>query len=107
MVSQSVYATTMERIEEFATLKAIGASHGFVMRVIIGQAVLCGITGYILGMGLSAPVIRQARSVIPWLATPSWLPFAIFPVAMAICMVASILSVRAALSVEPARVFRA
>jgi len=56
---------------------------------------------------MSSPVIREARSVIPWLATPSWLPLAILPPALAICMFASILSVRAALAVEPARVFRA
>jgi ABC-type lipoprotein release transport system permease subunit len=31
----------------------------------------------------------------------------VFPLAVLICMIASILSVRAALSVEPARVFRA
>ncbi len=107
VVSQAVYATTMERIEEFATLKAIGASHGFVIQVIVGHAITCGIAGYLLGVVLSAPLIRQARSVIPWLATPSWLPWAIFPLALAICIIASILSVRAALAVEPAKVFRA
>lgn len=107
VVSQAVYATTMERIEEFATLKAIGASHGFVIRVIVGQAITCGITGFLLGVLLSAPMIRQARSVIPWLSTPAWLPWATFPLALAICMLASVLSVRAALAVEPARVFRA
>lgn len=107
VVSQAVYATTMERIEEFATLKAIGASNAFVMRVIIGQALTCGIVGYLVGIGISAPVIRQARTAIPWLATPSWLPFAILVPALAICMIASILAVRAALAVEPAKVFRA
>jgi putative ABC transport system permease protein len=107
VVSQAVYATTMEHIEEFATLKAIGASHGFVIRVIVTQALVCGVAGYILGIALSEPVIRQAKVAIPWLATPAWLPLAILPPAIAICVFASILAVRAALAVEPARVFRA
>ena len=107
IVSQATYATTMEHIEEFATLKAIGASHVFVMRVIVTQALVCGIFGYILGVGVSEPVVRFARSAIPWLATPPGLSVAILPLALAICIFASILAVRAALAVEPAKVFRA
>ena len=107
VVSQAVYATTMENIEEFATLKALGASNWFVMRVIVAQAVACGIAGCLLGILISAPVIQQVKSVIPWLVTPPWLPVAMLPLALTICTLASIISVRAALAVEPARVFRA
>ena len=107
VVSQAVYATTMEHIEEFATLKAIGASHMFVIRVIVVQALACGAAGYLLGIAVSGPAIRYAKTAIPWLAAPSWLPLAILPPALAICIFASLLSVRAALAVEPARVFRA
>ena len=107
IVSQAVYATTMEHIEEFATLKAIGASHLFVVRVIVVQALACGILGYLLGIGVSDPLIRHARTAIPWLSTPPELPIAILPFALLICIVASTLSVRAALAVEPAKVFRA
>src|SRR5262245_21023840 len=38
IVSQTIYATTMENIEEFATLKAIGASRGYIRRVVLIQA---------------------------------------------------------------------
>ena len=107
VVSQAVYATTMENIEEFATLKAVGATHAFVMKVIVSQAVACGIAGYLVGIAASQPVIRSARSFIPWLAAPPWLPLAVLPLTLAMCILASILSVRAALAVEPARVFRA
>lgn len=107
IVSQATYATTMEHIEEFATLKAIGASNGFVGRVIVAQALTCGIFGYVLGLGVSNPVIRNARSAIPWLSAPPSLPLAILPLALTICVFASILAVRAALAVEPAKVFRA
>src|SRR5260370_40426780 len=55
VASQAIYATTMENIEEFATLKALGASHAFIMRVIITQAFICGIGGLLLGGPLSMP----------------------------------------------------
>jgi putative ABC transport system permease protein len=107
IVSQALYATTMEHIEEFATLKAIGATHGFVIRVIVPQALTCGLVGYLLGISVSNPLIHYARVAIPWLSTPPGLPIAILPLALLICIIASTLSVRAALAVEPAKVFRA
>jgi putative ABC transport system permease protein len=107
VVSQAIYATTMENIEEFATLKALGASNGFIRRVIVGQAVVCGIGGYLLGLLITSPMIRAAQSSIPWVAAPGWLPAAIALPTLAMCVFASIISIRAALAVEPAKVFRA
>jgi len=107
VVSQAVYATTMENIEEFATLKALGASNGFVIRVIATQAILCGLVGYVLGVLVTRPMILGARSSIPWVSTPMWLPPAVLIPTLGMCALASILSVRAALAVEPAKVFRA
>jgi len=54
--------------------------------VIVSQAVACGVAGYLLGVVISAPVIRQVGSAIPWLVTPSWLPLAILPLALSICI---------------------
>ena len=107
IVSQAIYATTMENIEEFATLKAIGGSKKFVRGVIIAQAVICGAGGYVLGTLITAPMVKVATSSIPWVFTPWWLPVAALVPTLGMCVLASILSVKAALSVEPARVFRA
>jgi len=107
VVSQSIYATTMENIEEFATLKALGASNGFIRRVIVSQALVCGIGGYLLGLLVTSPMIRAAQTSIPWVSAPGWLPLAIAIPTVAMCVSASIISVRAALAVEPAKVFRA
>lgn len=107
VVSQAIYATTMENIEEFATLKALGASNGFIMRVIVAQALLCGLAGYLLGVFITRPMIEAAKANIPWVSTPWWLPPSILVPTLAMCVLASVLSVRAALAIEPAKVFRA
>jgi putative ABC transport system permease protein len=107
VVSQAVYATTMENIEEFATLKAIGGSRQFVTAVIVAQAIICGAVGYMLGALITVPLVKLATASIPWISTPLWLPLAALLPALGMCILASLLSVRAALQVEPARVFRA
>jgi putative ABC transport system permease protein len=107
VVSQAMYATTMENIEEFATLKALGASSGFVTRVIVLQALLAGLAGYVAGVLVASPMIGAAKASIPWVFAPWWLPLSILLPTVALCVAASLVSVRTALRVEPAKVFRA
>ncbi|PYU38442.1 MAG: hypothetical protein DMG56_08905 [Acidobacteria bacterium] len=107
VVSQTVYANTMENIEEYATLKALGASHAFVARIVLTQALICGALGSILGLLAVVPTIRYAKSLISWLYTPWWLLLVMVVPSLAMCSLASIASVRSALTVEPGRVFRA
>jgi putative ABC transport system permease protein len=107
VVSQTIYANTMENIEEYATLKALGARKSLVARIVLAQALLCGALGSILGLFAVIPVIDHARSLIPWIYMPWWLPTAMVVPSLTMCSLASVASVRSALTVEPGRVFRA
>jgi putative ABC transport system permease protein len=107
VVSQTIYANTMENIEEYATLKALGASQAFVARIVLTQALICGAVGSILGLLAVIPSIGYAKSLIPWIYAPWWLPPAMVVPSLVMCSLASIVSVRSALTVEPGRVFRA
>jgi putative ABC transport system permease protein len=106
VVSQTIYANTMENIEEYATLKALGASPGFVARIVLVQALICGAVGSILGLLVVALVMPYTRSLIPWVYTPWWLPAVMIWLSLIMCSLASLASVRSALTVEPGRVFR-
>lgn len=107
VVSQTMYATTMERLEEFATLKALGASKWFIMRIVLTQAVACGVVGCIIGLVVTFPAVDNARQFIAWIRTPWWLPVGVWAPTLMMCVLAAIMSIKAALNVEPARVFRA
>jgi len=107
VVSQTIYANTMENIEEYATLKALGASQGFVAQIVVAQALICGAIGSAVGLIAVLPAVDRARALIPWIYMPSWLPLAMVIPSLLMCALASIVSVRSALTVEPARVFRA
>jgi putative ABC transport system permease protein len=56
VVAQTLYASTKEHLNEFATLRALGASSGFIRKVILWQAVLSALMGYALGMVLAKVV---------------------------------------------------
>ncbi len=107
VVSQTIYANTMENIEEYATLKALGAPKSLVARIVLAQALLCGAVGSVLGLFAVVPVIDHARSLIPWICMPWWLPAIMVVPSLTMCSLAAIASVRSALIVEPGRVFRA
>ncbi len=107
VVSQNIYATTMENLEEYATLTAMGASRGYIRRVVITQALVSGVIGCALGIALVFPATRGVKGFISWVHTPWWLPVAMICVGLLMCCLASVVSIRKALSVEPAKVFRA
>ncbi len=107
IVSQNIYATTMENLEEFATLKAIGASRGYIRRVVLIQALASGIVGSLVGLLAVYPATQAIRATIAWIYTPWWLPVGMIGMGLVMCSLASIISIRKALAVEPAKVFRA
>ncbi|MGH9561640.1 MAG: ABC transporter permease, partial [Terracidiphilus sp.] len=107
VVSQTIYANTLENVGEYATLKAMGASQFFVARVVLTQALICGVLGSILGLFAVLPILQGAKSLIPWISTPWWLPPSMVVPSLIMCSLASVASVRSALTIEPGRVFRA
>ena len=48
-----MYTTITERRKEIGILKSLGASHGFIIRTIEGEAFLIGVFGVILGFIVS------------------------------------------------------
>jgi putative ABC transport system permease protein len=107
VVSQTIYATTMEHLDEFATLKALGASKRFVINVVLNQSLACCVAGCVLGLSATIPMVVFAQRVVAWIYTPWWLvPVVLLP-SLLMCVLASFMSIRTAISVEPAKVFRA
>ena len=59
------------------------------------------------GIAAAGGAVKAASGAIPWIYTPPWLPPGMIVVSALMCGLASLMSVRKALSVEPGRVFRA
>ena len=100
IIALIIYTLTMDKIREIATLKLIGAPDRTIIGLILQQALLMGVISFVAGTALVY-------------AFNGWLPRRIvmlpediatlFGVVVVVCLLASLLGVRAALRVDPAR----
>lgn len=106
VVAQTIYASTVDHIREFGTLKAMGATNGYIFRIIVMQAAISGTIGYALGITVAYFVIRGAtRGGANILLTPE-LAVTMFFVSLGMCIGASLVSINKVTSIDPAMVFK-
>ena len=51
IVAQTLYSSTKDHLNEFATLRAIGSSNRYIHKVIICQALLSAVIGFSMAAG--------------------------------------------------------
>jgi putative ABC transport system permease protein len=91
MVAQTLYASVLDRLSEFAAMKAIGAEDRHVYRLLLGQAVAMAVAGTLIGVLCSTCICLafstpRAPIVIPW-----WLTAGSCVLVTTICLIASLL----------------
>ena len=105
IVGVTLYSSVMDRLREFGTLKAIGASREDLFRILGTQAALFSAAGYPLGL-LAFGVVRHLSGPSVSMPAPIWLLASVAVATVLVCAVASVLAIRRVLRVEPAIVFR-
>lgn len=106
IVGQTIYASTMEHIREFGTLKALGATNADLYRIIIAQALIVSVIGYGTGMLLARAFLSLARRAGLEAYLPLPVLLGIFALTVTMCIGASILSIVKVTKLDPAIVFR-
>lgn len=106
VVAQTIYATTMDHIREFGTLKAMGAPNSYVYRVIMTQAAISAVAGYVLAMLVSVFIVRASQSGGAAIIMPWQMAVGIFFLTLLMCIVAAIVSIKKVTSLDPAMVFK-
>lgn len=95
-----IYTLTMDKLREIATLKLIGMPDRSIISMIVQQALLMGVIGFVTGAALvSAAKDRFPRRVV---VEPADLGI-VFGVVIVVCLLASVVAVRVAVRVDPAR----
>ncbi|MBS7788674.1 ABC transporter permease [Roseococcus sp. SDR] len=100
IVALIVYMLTMDKLREIATLKLIGAPDRAIVSLVMQQALLLGAVSFASG----AALLLLVKDVFPRRVVlgPEVL-LAVAGVVFVICLLASLLGVRAALRIEPAQ----
>lgn len=106
VVTQTIYATTVDHIREYGTLKAMGATNWYLYRVIIGQAVISAAIGYVLGMVVSVFVVRGSQEGGAAILLPGWMVAGMLGLTLAMCIGAAVVSIRKVTRLDPALVFK-
>lgn len=106
VVAQTIYSATLDHLREFGTLKAMGATNGQLYQVILVQALLAAVMGYVLGISIAWLVVQSTANTDLLIKLPPEIMAAVFGVTLLMCMSASLLSIRKATTIDPAMVFR-
>jgi len=106
VVGQTIYASTMEHLREFGTLKALGASHGYLYRIIMEQALISAVWGYLQSLVI-VKLIQGGyeKAGISMVVPPVMLGW-VFGLTVLMCLLAAILSIRRVTVLDPLIVFR-
>ncbi len=99
IVAFIIYTLTMDKIREIAVLKLIGTKNRTIAGMILQQALVLGLIGFVVGKitaTFAAPLFPKYILLIQRDAGVGLLGV------MVICMLASVVAIRAALKVDPA-----
>jgi putative ABC transport system permease protein len=104
--SQILSADVTDHLKEYATLKAIGYSNGFVVGVVLQEALLLSVLGF-------GPAFLASFLVYGYLGTMTGLPLLLTPgrvlfvlvLAAGMCMLSGTLALRKVIKADPAEVF--
>jgi putative ABC transport system permease protein len=106
VVAQTIYASTMDHLREYGTLKAMGATNGYLYGVIIRQAVISAVIGYSIGISISLMVAASSQKTTTAIFLPGWLLGALFVVTLVMCIAASMVSINKVTRLDPAMIFK-
>ncbi|MFN7915391.1 MAG: FtsX-like permease family protein [Vicinamibacterales bacterium] len=106
VVAQTIYATTMDHLREYGTLKAMGANNGYLYRVIVEQAVASAIVGYVLAMIVSYFVVKGSETGGAAIVVTPAMVGGMFVLTVAMCVGAALVSINKVTRLDPAMVFK-
>jgi len=108
IAGQTFYLFTLENLRQFGALKAMGLTNGRLMMMILLQAAIVGCLGFGIGVGMTALFFESTKNVahLSGFFMP-WQVVGISAVAVTLIVaLASLVSARKVLVLEPAIVFR-
>jgi putative ABC transport system permease protein len=108
IVYQILYTDISDHMKQYATLKAMGYRSGYLFNVVIQEALILSILGYIPGflstVGLYAFASNATNNALP-IEMDLKRAIAVFILTVAMCVISALISVRKVVIAEPVELF--
>jgi putative ABC transport system permease protein len=104
---QVLYSDVSDRISEFATLKAMGYSNGWLFRRVVEQAVYLALLGYVAGVGVSLLAFREVHRAtgLPLVFRPEMAAL-VLALTVLMCVLSACLAARRLVAADPAQLYQ-
>jgi putative ABC transport system permease protein len=106
IVYQILYTDIAKNLKQYATLKAIGYSNRYLVVIVIQEALILAILGYLPGLGISLGLYEITRrgANMPMIMELSRV-LTVLLLTISMCMLSALISVQKAITADPADVF--
>jgi putative ABC transport system permease protein len=106
IVYQILFADVSDHLQEYATLKALGYTDLFLFGVVIQEAMILAISGFIPGVGAAMVLYHYAGAAtrLPLQMTPERVVM-VFCITLGMCILSASIALRKVQSADPADVF--
>lgn len=106
VVYQILYTEVTNHLPQFATMKAMGFTDGYLLKVVLSQAFILSILGYIPGFFLALVLYRVASVAIQMqFAMTVQRATMVFTLTLIMCGLSAMIAIRKAWTADPADVF--
>ena len=106
IIGLTLYSAAIDRIKDYGTLKAIGATNSYITRLILIQAALFSIVGFAVGYILMEAFRFGMQQTGTYFRYALWMQALFLMLTFLISLGGSLFAIRRINSLEPAQVFR-
>ncbi|MHA1147382.1 MAG: ABC transporter permease [Promethearchaeota archaeon] len=108
VIALLIYMITLEKSKEYGIIKAVGATNLHLYKIVLSQALLISIIGYVVGAIISIPLILIIQNIVPEFFVVVTLDMVIqgFFLFIGTGIIASFIPIRRLTSIDPALVFK-
>jgi len=106
IVYQILYTDVSHHLPDYATLKAIGYTNFYLAVLVLEEAALLAVLGFVPGTAVCAEIFRlAARATMLPVAVSRSVALQVFGLTLAMCWVAGAIAMRKAQKADPAEIF--
>jgi len=106
IVGQTLYASTMDRLAEYATLCAMGAPNRYLHAVVIKQALISAVFGYAIGMSVTLFFSHMSQRSNVLIDMPVWAIALLGALTVVMCLLGALASIKRINHIDPCSVFK-